>query len=103
MESKDIKKFIEQNDIAIVYFSNYECGACPIIKQKVEDIIKNKDSVSLLEISIENNQNLSAEFSVFSTPLAIVYVLGKETTRFGRYVDFVVLENDIDRYIDLLS
>lgn len=103
MNIETIKNFINANEIAIVYFSNHGCGVCPVIKSKLDDILASKEKARILEVNIEDNQNLSGEFSVFSAPLGIVYVLEKETIRFGRNVDLLALEHDIERYIELLN
>lgn len=88
--------------MVILYFSNKVCGACEAIRSKVERILESYSKVKGIEIEGEKQIELAAMNNVFSFPLLILYVNGKETIRVGRNVDFLELVNSINRYYEML-
>jgi len=100
--NEEIKNMITENEMAILYFSNKVCGACEAIRSKVERILELYPRVKGIEIDGEKQIELAAMNNVFSFPLLILYVNGKETIRVGRNVDLLELENSINRYYEML-
>lgn len=100
--NEEVKNFINENEMCIIYFNGMKCGACCVIRNKVLDILKNYKEVKFIDIDIEENTKLASEFSVFSAPFGIIYIGGKEYIKFGRNVDLLDLEKNIDRYYDMV-
>jgi len=100
--NKDIKKIINENEIVILYFSNETCGACKVIKNKLEVILESYTKTKAFEIEGEKEIEISAANGVFSFPLLILYVDRKETIRVGRNVDLLQLEQSIKRYYNMV-
>lgn len=99
---EQIKNTIRENEMVILYFSNKVCGACEVIKTKVKKILESYAKVKSVEIHGEENIELAAMNNVFSFPLLILYVNGKETMRVGRNVNLLELEDTIKRYYEML-
>lgn len=99
---EEITNLISKNKIVILYFSNKVCGACEVIKDKVQRILESYSNVKSIEIDSEKQIEFAAMNDVFSFPLLILYINGKETIRVGRNVDFLELEKSIKRYYDML-
>ncbi|MEG0856462.1 MAG: thioredoxin family protein [Terrisporobacter sp.] len=103
VNSKDeIIEVIEKNEMAIVYFSGTSCGACGVIKTRVEEILIGYPNIKSIEINGEINTELASEYSVFSLPILLLFVEGKEAIRIGRYFDALDLNKAIDRYYGML-
>lgn len=102
MTIEDMKKIISDNEMVIIYFSNKVCGACEAIRNKVQNILGFYPKVKLIDIDGEEQIELAALNNVFSFPLLILYVDGKEVIRVGRNVNLQELEDIIKRYYDLL-
>lgn len=100
--NEDIKNIIKDNEMVIVYFSNKVCGACDVIRNKVQSILEFYSKVKLIDIDGEEKIEIAALNNVFSFPLLILYVDGKEVIRVGRNINLLELENTIKRYYDLL-
>ena len=102
-DNEEIKSIISDNKMVVLYFSNNICGACEVIGRKIEEILEAYTQVKLLGVDGENNIETAALYDVFSFPLMILFVYGKETIRVGRNVDFNELENNINRYYDMMK
>ncbi|AVK49357.1 thioredoxin [Clostridium sp. MF28] len=100
--NEEIKNMISDNEMAIIYFSNKSCGACEVIRTKVEKILESYPKVKSIEIEGEKQIEFAAINNVFSFPLLILYVNGNETIRVGRNVDLLELEKSIMRYYSML-
>lgn len=103
MRKIEIEEFIKDNSISIVYFSGSTCGACDAIKEKILHII-NEDypKVKFLEVNAVENQKIAASYNIFSLPILLLFVNGKETLRLGRYFDMLDFKKSIDRYYNMI-
>ena len=103
MRKIEIGEFIKDNLISIVYFSGSTCGACDAIKEKILYII-NEDypKVKFLEVNAVENPEVAATYNIFSLPILLLFVNGKETLRLGRYFDMLDFKKSIDRYYNMI-
>ncbi|MBL4931858.1 thioredoxin family protein [Clostridium paridis] len=97
-----IVELIKNNRMAGVYFSGNTCGACEVIKLKIEDILKKYPNIKCGEIDAEKHLNLAAEYNIFSVPIFLLYIDGKESIRLGRNLDLLELEANIGRYYEMI-
>lgn len=102
ISNEEIKNIINENEMVILYFSNKVCGACSVIRNKLQSILDVYSKVKLIDIDGEEQIELAALNNVFSFPLLLLYVDGKEVIRVGRNVDLLELEKTIKRYYDML-
>ncbi|WP_238916342.1 thioredoxin family protein [Clostridium sp. YIM B02555] len=94
---------INNSKMLILYFSNKACGACEVIRSKVEKLLELYPEINIIDIDGEKEMEFAAMKSVFSFPLLILYIEGKEIIRIGRNIDFLEFEKSIDRYYKYLS
>lgn len=97
-----MEELIKDNPISIIYFSGSTCGACDAIKEKVLHFIKDYNEIKFLEINAVENKELSAQHDIFSLPVLLLFINGKETLRLGRYFDMLEFRNSINRYYNLI-
>ncbi|MGL4761033.1 MAG: thioredoxin family protein [Sarcina sp.] len=99
---EEVKEFIAKSPISIVYFSGESCNVCPVIKGRVNSILENYKGISLIDIDASSNKELSASYDIFSIPVLLLFVDGKEALRFGRNIDFMEFEKSLNRYYELV-
>lgn len=98
----EIINLISNNKMAVVYFTGMDCGACEAIKFKIESILKELPQIKSGEINGEENLGVAAKYGVFSLPIFLLFIDGKETLRSGRNVNLLELEGSIRRYYEML-
>ena len=98
----EIINLISNNKMAVVYFTGMDCGACEAIKFKIESILKELPKIKSAEINGEENLELAAKYGVFSLPIFLLFIEGKEILRIGRNVNLLELEGSIRRYYEML-
>lgn len=98
----EIINLISNNKMAVVYFTGMDCGACEAIKFKIESILKELPQIKSGEINGEENLGVAAKYGVFSLPIFLLFIEGKEILRIGRNVNLLELEGSIRRYYEML-
>ena len=98
----EIINLISNNKMAVVYFTGMDCGACEAIKFKIESILKELPQIKSGEINGEENLGVAAKYGVFSLPIFLLFIDGKETLISGRNVNLLELEGSIRRYYEML-
>lgn len=98
----EIKKSINSNRMMVVYFSGDSCGACKVIKVKIEHILKKYPNIRACEINGEEHLDIAAYYGIFSVPVFLLFIDGKEYIRVGRNLDLLKLERDMNRYYNMI-
>ncbi|MGL5354564.1 MAG: thioredoxin family protein [Clostridium sp.] len=98
----EVLEIIKNNEMTIIYFSGTSCGACEVIKEKVEKIVTQYPAIETAEINAVVNSKIAAEYNIFSLPILLLFVDGKETIRLGRNFDGISFANTIDRYYKMI-
>ena len=55
-----------------------------------------------MEINAVKEKEISAQLNVFSLPLVIIYIEGKESIRYGRNIDILEFKRFIDRFYNII-
>lgn len=98
-----IENFIKDNEIVLAYFSTEQCSVCKALKPKVQSFADTYQNVKTFYAGIDNLQELSGKYMVFTVPTIILFIQDKEYKRFARYVSIDEIKESIDRYIELSS
>lgn len=98
----EIVDLIKNNSMSIIYFTGSICGACEIIKIKIEDILKIFPNIKSGEVNVEKHLDLAGKYNIFSVPIFLLYIEGKESIRLGRNLDLLELELNIKRYYEMI-
>lgn len=68
------KEFVSEakNGLAVVDFSATWCGPCKMIAPILEEVSQEMEGVSFYNVDVDENQNLAAEYGIFSIPSILV-------------------------------
>jgi thioredoxin 1 len=96
------EQVIAENAFVLAYFSGLSCSVCHALKPKIEKLINVYfPDVLLVEISTEQQPELAARLSVFTIPVILFYVDGKEYIREVRFIDLSVLEQKLRKILSM--
>lgn len=96
-----LNDLIKSNDMLLIYFGSEACGVCKAMAPKVENMIKNFPDLKAVRVEADKNLNISARFNVFTVPVILLYIEGKETIREVRIISLDNLEQKIARYCQI--
>jgi len=89
---------ILKQQACFVYFTSPTCSICHSLKPKLFEAIKNNfEKINVVEIDISKTPDVSANFSVFTIPTALVLFEGKEFIRKSRAFSVDGLMSEIKR------
>lgn len=100
--SEVIKDLIDENEMLLVYFGSNNCGVCSDLKPKVESILEKYPKIQSVQVDVEKSVKLSADYNVFTIPVIVLFIEGKEAIREARHIGLGDLDGKISRYYDLL-
>lgn len=95
---ENLTHLIENNDMLMIYFGSETCGVCKTMLPKVENMIKRYPNIKAVKVEADKNLKISAMFNVFTVPVILLYIQGKETIREVRIISLDNLEQKIARY-----
>lgn len=97
-----IEELIKNNQIVLLYFGSKSCNVCSAVQPKIEEILKNYPKIKSAKIDIEKSLDISAYYNIFTIPVVLVYIEGKEIIREARHISIQDLNNKIDRYYNMI-
>lgn len=99
----EIKNFIKSNKLALLYVSSAECTVCHALLPKIKEILTRYPKIVSNRVDVGEIREIAGEFSIFTVPVVIFYVDGKEILRRGRFISIGELEENIDRYYRIIE
>lgn len=100
--NEEIENLIKENQMVLVYFGSESCNVCNAMRPKVEEILKNYPKIKSAEVDTEKSLKLSIDYSVFTIPVILIFIEGKEILREARYISMKDINDKITRYYELL-
>lgn len=99
----DINNFLLNHKLSVLICSTRTCNVCKPLKQQITKTLENNTSVALAEIFLDDVEEAKGYFGVFSVPIVLVFVEGKEAKRYSAAMDIREFQSTILRYEELLG
>ena len=96
-----LKELIDNHDMLMIYFGSEACGVCKAMMPKVENMIKEYPDIKAVRVEADKSLNISVSFNVFTVPVILLYIQGKETIREVRIISLDNLEQKVARYCQI--
>lgn len=98
-----VQSLIKSHKLCVVYFTGSECGACEVIKRKLEAILQRYLQVKSIEVNGAEHPEVAATYEGYTLPIMILFVEGKESVREGRHLDLLDFERKLQRYTEMME
>ncbi|HAS91886.1 MAG TPA: thioredoxin family protein [Sedimentibacter sp.] len=98
---ENLQELIEKNDMVMIYFGSKTCSVCKSMTPKVENMIKRYPNIYAIMVEADKSLDISSKFNVFTVPVILLYIEGKETIREVRIISLDNLEQKIARYCQI--
>lgn len=95
--------FIETHRLTVLHVMRDNCSVCHAVLPQVEDLVKEYDDVAFGVINQSEVEAIAGELSIFTVPVDIIYMDGKEMHRQGRFIDMQQLERQLSLMHDSLN
>ncbi|GGA84958.1 thioredoxin family protein [Ornithinibacillus halotolerans] len=92
-----IEEFIQSNRLAFLYISQPECSVCHALKPQVLEILSHYPEIKIGSIDANVVTEIAGRFSIFTVPVLLLFVDGKEFLRDARIVHLDLFREKIDK------
>lgn len=94
---EEINNFIKDQALGVIVFSTRGCVVCRPLKEKINHIVSSLESVEVSDVFIEDIPSAQGDFGVYTAPIVLVFVEGKESKRYSAAMDLLEFERYLHR------
>ncbi|AIF42270.1 thioredoxin family protein [Virgibacillus sp. SK37] len=94
---EETEQFITQHPYTFIYISSPTCSVCHGLKPQVQELMNNYPEIKIAHIDTQEVPEIAGRFSIFTVPVLLFIVEGKEYLREARIVHMDLLEEKLDR------
>lgn len=102
-EGGDISAATHSAEMVVLYFSRPDCGVCDALRPRIEGMLEDYPKVDSWFVDLDAHPEPAGQFSIFTIPAVVLFVQGRETVRYARYLSVDEVEASVARYYDLLQ
>ena len=94
---EETDQFIDKNDLAFIYITIPDCSVCHGLQPQIEEIFAKYPEIQTRTIDANEVTEIAGKFNVFTAPVLLLFVEGKEYVREARIVHTEAFEEKISR------
>nr|WP_132949580.1 thioredoxin family protein [Thermolongibacillus altinsuensis] len=83
---EEVDNFVNHHHLAFLYISQTNCGVCHALLPKIKEVMSDFPKIQLAFINADHVPAIAGHLSIFTVPVMILYVDGKEVLREARFV-----------------
>jgi thiol-disulfide isomerase/thioredoxin len=83
---EDVEHFINSHHLAFLYISKTNCSVCHALLPKVKEVMAEFPKIQMAFVNVDDIPDIAGHLSIFTAPVLILYVDGKEVLREARFV-----------------
>ncbi|WP_067726479.1 thioredoxin family protein [Oceanobacillus damuensis] len=94
---QSVDDFIKANKLSFLYISRPNCSVCHGLLPQVQALMEKYPKIKLGHIDAEAVEEVAGRFSIFTVPVLLLFVEGKEYVREARMVHMDLFEEKIKK------
>lgn len=88
-------QFIQTNRLVVIHVMRNHCSVCHAVLPQIEDIVNDYSKVHFAVINQSNVEAIAGELSIFTVPVDLIFLDGKEMHRQARFIDMQDFEHQL--------
>lgn len=92
-----VNRFIQDHYFAFLFISTPSCSVCHALLPQIQHMLGRYPEIKLGHVDASAVKEVAGQFSVFTAPVLIFYVDGKEYIREARIVHTQLLEEKLNK------
>lgn len=93
----EVDAFIAENQLAFLFISRHNCSVCHALLPQVQKLMEKFPDIELGHAAADDVEAVAGRFSVFTVPVLLLFVEGKEYVREASIVHMDLFEEKIER------
>ncbi|BEP29576.1 thioredoxin family protein [Helicovermis profundi] len=98
----EIEDLIKNETIVLGYFTSKDCNMCKDLYPKIEKMIGKFKEIKSFRAETDTLPSLVSKYNFYVIPTVILFIEGKETIKKSRTISILELENQIERYYNMI-
>lgn len=100
---EEVREHIENETLALVYVYGETCSVCHAVMPQIKPVIEQFQSIATMQIDSERFPEVSGEWTIFTVPVILLFLNGKEILRKARFIEKRELENQLTKIVNALK
>ncbi len=100
---EEIQTTINENKLTLLYISRPDCSVCHGLLPQVEELLEEFSSVVSIHADAGEIPEIAGEYSIFTVPVVLGFVEGKEMIRKARFVPIGELREQLDKLAEFMQ
>lgn len=97
----ELQSFINNNTFAFLYVSSKNCSICAPLFLKVKEMLSKFPNINLRKMDLDELPEVGSTLSLFTVPMMILFIEGRETFRESRFVKINEFKKSIKRIYEI--
>ncbi|MEI4622566.1 thioredoxin family protein [Bacillus cereus] len=89
---------MEAKDLVLLFIKTENCGVCDVMLQKVNHLLAEYRTVENIVISLQDMQEISSKYLVFTAPTVLLLHQGREILRESRFISLEKIERALQLF-----
>ena len=94
---EEIDAFIHTHTFAFLFLYQENCSVCHAVQPQAAKVLKEFPHIHPLQANVTQLPELAGKFTIFTVPVLLLFVDGKEVMRFARFVEMEKLHHQLKR------
>ncbi|MDM5154443.1 thioredoxin family protein [Bacillus sp. DX1.1] len=95
-----VDTFITEHSLSFIYISKTNCSVCHSLLPQVREVMNDFPLIQMGHLNADYVEEIAGHFSIFTAPVLILFVDGKEFLREARFIHLEQLREKIKRIYD---
>ncbi|WP_077604007.1 thioredoxin family protein [Oceanobacillus sojae] len=91
------EEFLQNHALSFLFVSRPDCSVCHAVLPKLRELLDNYPQIHLGHIDASKVEEVAEKFLIFTVPIMLLMIEGKEYIREDRFVRFDQLEEKLDQ------
>lgn len=98
---EEVEQFKSNHHLAFLYISKTNCSVCHALLPKVQEVMDHFPKIQMAFINVDDVPEIAGHLSIFTAPVLILYVDGKEILREARFVHLDQFRHKVEKVYGL--
>src|SRR5690625_4419872 len=94
---EEVDKLLQDNQLTFLYVTQPNCSVCQGLEPQLIPLLDKYTAILSRRIDVSVIPEIAGKFSIFTAPVVLLFVDGKEYIRKARFVPIAELDSDIER------
>ena len=99
----EVEAFIAKYSLSFLYISRTNCSVCHALLPQIQELLVQFPDIQMGYINADHLEEIAGRFSIFTVPVLLFFLDGKEVIREARFVHLEILKEKLAKLYDAIQ